>query len=105
VEVNPNDGEVSKGPRSHDRRRPDPGAHNGLYGTPLPRLIRVRTADLSTANFASSATPPTWHGVEHGLQRAIAQSHGNQALNAYFDGQVDHGVPCPAPSSSPGSSP
>ena len=103
VEVNPNDGEVSKGLALMTDGDLILGAHNGLYGTPLPRLIRVRSADLSTANFAligdAANLGTAWSTA---LQRAIAQSHGNQALNAYFDGQVDHGVPVPSTFQFPG---
>ncbi|HEX5012169.1 MAG TPA: hypothetical protein VFY71_17415 [Planctomycetota bacterium] len=103
VEVNPNDGEVSKGLALMTDGDLLLGTHNGLYGPPLPRLIRVRSGDLSTASFAlfgdAANLGTAWSTA---LQRGIAQSHGNQALNAYFDGQVDHGVPVPSTFEFPG---
>jgi hypothetical protein len=105
VEVNPNDGETSRGLALMTDGDLILGTHNGLYGPPLPRLIRVRTADLSTANFAlfgdDANLGTAWSTA---LQRAIAQSHFNVSLNAYFEGQVDNGAPVPSTFQFPGQS-
>jgi hypothetical protein len=69
------------------------GAHSGVYGPPLPRLLRVDAATLAMTSFASfgdaSNGGSAWCTA---LGKGLAQSHFGGKLLGYFEGQVDDGL-------------
>jgi hypothetical protein len=73
------------------------GAHTGVYGTPLARLVRVNPSTLAMSSFAlfgdASNGGITWSTV---LGKAVAQTHFSGRLLAYAAGQVDDGVVVPS---------
>ena len=73
------------------------GAHTGVYGTPLARLVRVNPATLAMSPFAlfgdASNGGTTWSSA---LGKAVAQSHFVAGLKAYSAGQVDNGALVPS---------
>lgn len=73
------------------------GAHTGVYGTPLARLVRVNPSTLAMSSFAlfgdASNGGITWSTV---LGKAIAQTHFGGKLRAYGAGQVDNGLLVPS---------
>jgi hypothetical protein len=72
------------------------GAHTGVYGTPLARLVRVNPATLAMSPFAlfgdASNGGTTWSTA---LGKAVTQTHFMSGLRSYFAGQVDGGASVP----------
>jgi hypothetical protein len=96
-DVNPNDAETSHGISLMSDGDLLVGAHNGLYGPPLPRLFRVDPTTLATSAFASFGDASnggiTWSSA---LGKAVTQTHFTSGLLAYSDGQVDDGTAVPS---------
>jgi len=70
------------------------GAHSGVYGPPLPRLLRVDPATVVMTPFAFFGDGSNGGcGWSSALGKALVQDHFNAKLLAYADGQVDDGVP------------
>ena len=73
------------------------GAHTGVYGTPLARLVRVNPATLAMSPFAlfgdASNGGTTWSSV---LGKAVTQTHFAAGMRAYSAGQVDNGALVPS---------
>lgn len=86
-DFDPSDGEVTAGISRMSDGNYLLGAHNGHYGVPLPRLLRVDPVTLAITPFASFGDKSNGGSVwSHALGQGLAQNHFTSEVIAYPSG-------------------